>query len=582
MKYICSSLMGVLVALLWSASPALSATLLPPGKSCFYDAAGAPLAAGTVAFYVPQTLSPKDTWQDAGQTILNTNPVALDASGCAIIYGNGSYRQILKDFNGVTIWDQPTSTSISISASWGGVSGGSANAQTVDLDAFDLTDGQVVNFLAGFSNTTAMTLNVNGTGPVAVVRDSGAGPIALTGGEIVAGNVVSVLYVSSTGQFHLITPTPIQVLDSAVYFTGVLTPTILASSQDNWTPAGNYPAANTLRISSNIAVTITGLTGGAAGRTLFIHNVGSFAVTLSPNDAASTAANQFSFSSPVVLGPNDSISIQYDAISSRWRNISPATATFPPGAIYGCTMSNNAADAANDIDITACLTAATNASVDQRGIAMTKRLDAVWAAGTNQGMRSSSALADGTWHIFAISKPDGIADYFAHTALDPSSVLPSGYTNYRRIGSIIRASSTILGFVQIGDEFLLKSPPLSISAFAQSATSTLHALTTPSGLQLKAKANVSIVATGAGGGLERELYISSPLVDDLNPSPTAAPLSSMGNRVEISSGNVVGLGIAKSVSEFTNTSSQWRVDATAAVTLYVATVGWTDTRGKDF
>ena len=84
------------------------ATLLPPGKIQFSDANGNPLAAGSVGFYIPGTLTLKNTWQDAAQTILNTNPVTLDSSGEAIIYGSGIYRQIVKDSLGNTIWDQLT------------------------------------------------------------------------------------------------------------------------------------------------------------------------------------------------------------------------------------------------------------------------------------------------------------------------------------------------------------------------------------------------------------------------------------------------------------------------------------------
>lgn len=89
------------------------ATLLPNAKQYFTDPNGLPLAGGSVYFYIPSTTTPKDTWQDAGQTILNTNPVILDASGMALIYGSGDYRQIVKDEAGNTIWDQVVSSPIS-------------------------------------------------------------------------------------------------------------------------------------------------------------------------------------------------------------------------------------------------------------------------------------------------------------------------------------------------------------------------------------------------------------------------------------------------------------------------------------
>lgn len=80
--------------------------LLPNGKQAFTDANSRPLAGGKVFFYVANTLTPKDTYQDSAQTILNTNPVVLDARGEATIIGTGAYRQILKDASDVTIWDK--------------------------------------------------------------------------------------------------------------------------------------------------------------------------------------------------------------------------------------------------------------------------------------------------------------------------------------------------------------------------------------------------------------------------------------------------------------------------------------------
>lgn len=84
-------------------------TLLPNGKQQFCDAAGVSLALGSVGFYVPGTLSPKVTWKDSLQSAMNANPVPLDIGGYAVIFGNGDYRQIVKDVNGNTIWDQLTS-----------------------------------------------------------------------------------------------------------------------------------------------------------------------------------------------------------------------------------------------------------------------------------------------------------------------------------------------------------------------------------------------------------------------------------------------------------------------------------------
>ncbi len=89
--------------------------LLQNGKQTFWDANGNPLAGGSVGIYQPGTLTPVNTYEDQGLTILNANPITLDASGRAIIWGpsNTSYRQIVQDSLGNTIWDQVTSTELS-------------------------------------------------------------------------------------------------------------------------------------------------------------------------------------------------------------------------------------------------------------------------------------------------------------------------------------------------------------------------------------------------------------------------------------------------------------------------------------
>lgn len=88
-----------------------TASILPPAKTTFFDNNGNPLTSGKVDFYIPSTTTRKATWQDAGETILNTNPVVLDAAGRALILGSGSYRQVVKDRNNNVIWDQVTTSS---------------------------------------------------------------------------------------------------------------------------------------------------------------------------------------------------------------------------------------------------------------------------------------------------------------------------------------------------------------------------------------------------------------------------------------------------------------------------------------
>jgi hypothetical protein len=86
----------------------------------------------------------------------------------------------------------------------GGTSTGAANAQVLAVltpTGFTLTNGFTITFTAGFTNTGATTLNANATGAIAVEKNSGGGPVALTGGEITAGNVVTVTYNTAASSF---------------------------------------------------------------------------------------------------------------------------------------------------------------------------------------------------------------------------------------------------------------------------------------------------------------------------------------------------------------------------------------------
>lgn len=89
---------------------AQNAAILPNAMTTFVDANGKPLASGTVDYYVPGTSTRKTTWQDIDTTIPNTNPVVLNGAGRALIWGNGSYREVVKDKNGNLQWDRLTSS----------------------------------------------------------------------------------------------------------------------------------------------------------------------------------------------------------------------------------------------------------------------------------------------------------------------------------------------------------------------------------------------------------------------------------------------------------------------------------------
>jgi len=128
----------------------------------------------------------------------------------------------------------------------------------------------------------------------------------------------------------------------------------------------------------------------------------------------------------------------------------------PVGYLYGLSIANNAADK-YDLDISAgkCLDSA-NASAMSLSSALTKQIDASWAAGTNQGGRAAGvSLVNGTWYrVFLVAKTDGTTDVIFDTSATAANA-PAGYTIYRHIGWVYYVDSTtkIRKFHQYGDLF---------------------------------------------------------------------------------------------------------------------------------
>ena len=109
----------------------------------------------------------------------------------------------------------------------------------------------------------------------------------------------------------------------------------------------------------------------------------------------------------------------------------------PPWArnfIAGLVPSNNATDATNDLDFTAGVaTDTSNDEMIELLTAMTKRADAAWAEGTNQGMLDTGAVGNSTYHIFLIkNRKSGKVDILSSLSAT-APAMPSGYTYKRRL-----------------------------------------------------------------------------------------------------------------------------------------------------
>ena len=240
----------------------------------------------------------------------------------------------------------------------------------------------------------------------------------------------------------------------------------------------------------------------------------------------------------------------------------------PRGYIDGFTLANNGADATNDIDIAvgACRDS-TNAADIVLAAALTKRLDAAWAVGTNQGGLDTGAEASSTWyHVWAIKRSDtGVVDVlFSTSATAPT--MPANYDFKQIIGSIYNdGSSVIRPFSQLGNEFLWKTPITDVGVTNLSTSSVSYTLSTPLGRKTWAV----FVASGSNAAAGNVAYIRALDQTDIAAIPT----------IRFVTANTL---VATYSRTRTNTSSQIAARASAASTsLNIYTRGWLDPRGEN-
>lgn len=244
------------------------------------------------------------------------------------------------------------------------------------------------------------------------------------------------------------------------------------------------------------------------------------------------------------------------------------------------TLANSAGDLTNDIDIGAGAAWLSTASVPYAIRvslpSLTKRLDAGWAAGTNQGFRNSGVgIADGTYHIYAVAKAAGAdPEYYAHTSTSIATVLTalqaetggSAYIYARRIFSIVRVSGAIRAFRHYGgDEVKWDVVINNVSAAAMDTSGASVGVTVPAGIAVDALLAFTLQYNGA------TLYGLWSALDQTNSTPGSGIFDIF----------VTSLGQYASIYKAvrTNTSGQIRQRGnTASGFYYIMTHGYIDRR----
>jgi len=205
---------------------------------------------------------------------------------------------------------------------------------------------------------------------------------------------------------------------------------------------------------------------------------------------------------------------------------------------------------------------------------------AAWAVGTATGGLDTGTIANSTWYHFHVIKRTDTAVVDVLISLSATApTMPTNYTERRRIGSgRTDGSAQWTAFDQDGDRFLWDAvPALDVSANNPGTAAVTRTLTVPTGVNVEALMNVGVTNTGVADNFA--VYFSDLASSDQAASLTLTPLTAVG---VVFSGD--GARASTQMRVRTDTSAQIRTRAQfsdASCTLFIATYGWIDRRGRN-
>lgn len=142
----------------------------------------------------------------------------------------------------------------------------------------------------------------------------------------------------------------------------VISPAQITANQNDYNPSG-LSTAGMIRLSTDAdSRALGGLVAQTGGRVVYLHNVGSFLLTLLDEQGTSSAANRFALTQPLVIPPDGVVVLQYDDTTDRWRAgafygraiVSPSQITsnqndYTPAGLSTAGLLRLASDAARDL-----------------------------------------------------------------------------------------------------------------------------------------------------------------------------------------------------------------------------------------
>lgn len=255
------------------------------------------------------------------------------------------------------------------------------------------------------------------------------------------------------------------------------------------------------------------------------------------------------------------------AIATNTSAIAALQTVSPAGLIYGLGLSNNVGNPTTQIDIAAGRAAANSsfATMILAG-ALTKRLDATWVVGTNNGGLDTGSASDGVYYVHLIARSDtGVVDaLFSLSATAPT--MPTSYDRRRRVGSIRRLGGVILAFTQSNNRFIYVTPIIDANTITFGTSRTLVTTSVPPNM-------LGLFRGYTYNAASRMYAVLQPTSEtDAAPDYTASPGLSLYSEV-------INQGSAGHFDITVDSSSQIAARASvASSTLTLVTRGWIDER----
>ncbi len=420
-----TAISGLLTLTALTGGWATDATLLPNAIQYFMDANGKPLSNGKVFMYVPTTTTPKTTWTTADKAVAQPQPfIPLGIAGkpASPIYGDGSYRQLVKDQFNNTIWDFNTAST--------GAGGSTPVVPTVG-------DGLFVGSIIPWSGLSAPTNYVFAYGQ-AISRTAFplfASTVTISTNLICTSGLNVLSGIADTSQIHIGTPVEVACVPPGTTVINVAANSVTVSSNATTStglaakffPFGNGDGSTTLNVPDLRGRVLAGRNnmGGTASSNL----TSAFFGSQGPNAQGSAGGSQIHNLTANENGPHNHDVFFID-----------------PGHTHGTTAAGGGAAlfAAGGTQAFASGSFATSSVTN--GFTINSALTGGSVASAASGGTANITAFSGSGQSFSVVQPTTMMNYVIKVLPDNSTVVSSGVASLGgMVGDITCGANVVCG-----------------------------------------------------------------------------------------------------------------------------------------